>query len=504
IHFQTYISERLRYIQKEKAESSGATERERLTPNTDQYVISATKCLAVLYDLNNRTQLLPFTDFYNETVNECLDIKDDYPKFKDKVGFSFCNYPFILNPAMKSDILKIESVINMRRELQDTFFRALFVGVTSPYLVLEIRREHIVRDALCQLADKSTTDLQKQLKVRFVGEEAIDEGGVQKEFFQLIVREIFDAAYGMFEFNEESRLCWFTPQLSATQTAPEPSVSDGAEPRVDQDTTTEYRLLGVLLGLAIYNSVILDVHFPPAMYKKLLGQAVGLDDLAAFDPTLARGLRQLLDYPGDDVEDVFDRTFQVSYSIHGHACQHELVPGGATQPLTRANRQDFVDRYVAFLLQDAVAPAFEAFRTGFASVCSPSASAIRLFRPEEVEQLICGSADLDFAALERVTVYDGGFHAKSKVIRYFWEVVHALSDEQKKRLLFFATGSDRVPIGGLGKLQFVVAKNGVDPDRLPTSHTCFNVLLLSEYHTKGQLCERLLTAIGNAEGFGLI
>jgi hypothetical protein len=29
-------------------------------------------------------------------------------------------------------------------------------------------------------------------QVHFVGEEAIDEGGVQKEFFQLIVRETFD------------------------------------------------------------------------------------------------------------------------------------------------------------------------------------------------------------------------------------------------------------------------------------------------------------------------
>jgi len=32
--------------------------------------------------------------------------------------------------------------------------------------------------------------------VHFVGEEALDEGGVQKEFFQLILREIFDPKYG--------------------------------------------------------------------------------------------------------------------------------------------------------------------------------------------------------------------------------------------------------------------------------------------------------------------
>jgi hypothetical protein len=34
------------------------------------------------------------------------------------------------------------------------------------------------------------------------GEEGIDEGGVQKEFFQLIVRQMFDLNYGMFTHDE--------------------------------------------------------------------------------------------------------------------------------------------------------------------------------------------------------------------------------------------------------------------------------------------------------------
>ena len=56
-------------------------------------------------------------------------------------------------------------------------------------------------------------------------------------------------------------------------------------------------LFGSLLGLAIYNQVILDVKFPPALYKKLMGcesSELGLSDLMDFQPTLARGLIQLL------------------------------------------------------------------------------------------------------------------------------------------------------------------------------------------------------------------
>jgi len=53
-------------------------------------------------------------------------------------------------------------------------------------------------------------------------------------------------------------------------------------------------------------------------------------------------------------------------------------------------------------------------------------------------------------------------------VRYFWEIVHELTEEQKKQLLQFATGSDRVPIGGLSKLKLIIARNGPDSDRLHT------------------------------------
>ena len=69
------------------------------------------------------------------------------------------------------------------------------------------------------------------------------------------------------------------------------------------------------------------------------------------------------------------------------------------------------------------------------------------------------------------------------MISWFWEVVHGFTEAQKKRLLMFVTGSDRVPIKGLASLQppFVISRNGPSSDRLPTAHTCFNHLLLPAY-----------------------
>jgi hypothetical protein len=66
----------------------------------------------------------------------------------------------------------------------------------------------LVQDSLHQLAEQQLY-LKKPLKVVFVGEAGVDEGGVTKEFFQLLTRELFNVSYGMFIYNEEYRTFWF-------------------------------------------------------------------------------------------------------------------------------------------------------------------------------------------------------------------------------------------------------------------------------------------------------
>ena len=60
--------------------------------------------------------------------------------------------------------------------------------------------------------------------------------------------------------------------------------------------------LGTLIGLAIYNQVLLDVQLPLAVYKKLLNIPLTLEDLKVVDPPVGTSMQALLDYPGDDVE----------------------------------------------------------------------------------------------------------------------------------------------------------------------------------------------------------
>ena len=59
----------------------------------------------------------------------------------------------------------------------------------------------------------------------------------------------------MFTFDQQTRTFWFDVKA--------------------MESESEFRLVGSLLGLAVYSSVILDVHFPLVVYKKLLRQPIG-------------------------------------------------------------------------------------------------------------------------------------------------------------------------------------------------------------------------------------
>jgi len=340
----------------------------------------------------------------------------------------------------------------------------------------------LIQDTLLRVSQHKR-ELKKPLKVQFLGEDGIDEGGVQKEFFQLIMAQIFDVAYGMFEYDADTRVFWFN--------------------RSSLESHREFQLIGVLIGVAIYNGVILDVRFPHVVYKKLMRQPLGVPDLQRAFPLVGRSLQQLLDFaPAEQVEETFALCMQVTYEEFGERKVFDLVEGGGEVPVTGANRAEYVRLYTQYLLVDSVATQSDAFLRGFESVCG--GEAIQLFRWEELELLLCGSPNLDFEALERVTQYDDGFSCDSPCIALLWEVIHELPLEMKKKFLFFCTGSDRVPIKGLGNLSFVISRNGSDEERLPSAHTCFNHLLLPEYTTKSKLKAQLLKAVSDTEGFHII
>ncbi|KAM6963121.1 ubiquitin-protein ligase E3A-like [Aplochiton taeniatus] len=436
-----------------------------------------------------RTPLIAFEEFINEPLNEVVEMDKDFTFFKvdSESKFSFQSCPFILNAVTKNQGLYYDNRIRMYSERRITALYSMVQGQQhNPYLRLKVRREHIIDDALVRLemiSMENPSDLKKQLFVEFEGEQGVDEGGVSKEFFQLVLEEVFNPDIGMFTYDDSTKLFWFNSS--------------------SLENEAQYTLIGIVLGLAIYNNCILDVHFPMVVYRKLRGKKGTYVDLADSHPVLYHSLKELLEYEGDVKEDMMI-TFQISQTdLFGDPVTYDLKEEGDQIPVTNDNRKEFVSLYADYILNKSVERQFRAFKKGFQMVTNESPLKY-LFRPEEIELLICGSRVLDFYALEETTEYDGGYSKDSEVIKYFWETVHSFAEEQKRLFLQFTTGTDRAPVGGLAKLKMIIAKNGSDTDRLPTSHTCFNALLLPEYSSKEKLKERLLKAITYAKGFGML
>lgn len=204
------------------------------------------------------------------------------------------------------------------------------------------------------------------------------------------------------------------------------------------------------------------------------------------------------------MEDVYMQSFEISYrDVFDNVIAHELKENGRELMVSQDNKQEFVDLYANFLLNESIERQFRAFRKGFQMVMAES-PLNWLFRPEEVELLVCGSKQFDVSQLHKATEYENGYTAESQIIKDFWEIVYAMPIESQRKLLEFSTGSDRVPIGGLSNLKLVIARHGSDSERLPTAHTCYNILLLPEYDSKEKLRDRLLKAINFSQGFGML
>ncbi|KAF5898051.1 putative E3 ubiquitin-protein ligase HERC3, partial [Clarias magur] len=320
----------------------------------ESYISATLKLLEKLHKVNQKAHHVEYNCFYIPDITSLVDIQEDYLKwFLSKAeikmrsppvqnSVTLCAYPFILNAQAKTTMLQTDAELQMQMAVSGANLHNVFMLLTlepllaqNPFLVLHVRRDHLVSDALRELTVYNDVDLKKPLKVIFDGEEAVDAGGVTKEFFLLLLKELMDPVYGMFTHYPESNLLWFSDKCFVEH--------------------NWFHLIGIICGLAIYNSTVVDLHFPLVLYKKLLDVPPALDDLKELSPTEGRSLQQLLDYEEDDIEDAFCLNFatvfiqsvyikketcmssQISREYYGVTEVKELVPGGEDRTVDKSN-----------------------------------------------------------------------------------------------------------------------------------------------------------------------
>lgn len=403
--------------------------------------------------------------------------------------FYMCQYPFTISLGSKISILEHEARRQMERKAEEAFINSLDKRVVfDTHLRISVRRDHVVQDSL-RCLQNNLGSFKKSLRVLFLNEPGIDAGGVRKEWFMLLTKEIFNPLSGMFSNIEDSNLLWFA--LGPTE-------------REDM-----YQLFGSILGLALYNSTVLELNFPQALYKVLAGKSLNQLDYKTLHPTIYRSLSSLRKVDANELN-LLGLTFEVTYKdVLGTTQTKELIEGGADVLVDESNLEQYIDLYTLFFLRDGVSRQLDAFIDGFKNVIG--GNALSLFDEEEIELLLCGHTDhgIDVEILESVTKYTGWSSAQeaknSTVIKWFWEIMQSMDQNHRKLLMSFVTGSDRVPATGIQNLPFRIhlLNDNQDSCRLPLAHTCFNELAIYNYSRKEKLSQKLYRAMEESSGFGI-
>lgn len=394
--------------------------------------------------------------------------------------------PFALMVSWAPRLLDFEN----KRRYFNSKVRTLPHGLRS--IKLSVRRDHVFEDSFYQLRNQVPESLRSKLSVTFHGEEGVDMGGLTREWFQIMSREMFNPGISLFEA--------VPPGSSTFQPNPNSIVQS------DDGTRHEdfFKVVGRVVGKALHDGQLIDAHFTRSFYKHMLGMTLTYEDIEAVDPDFYKNLRWMLE---NDITDVFgDLTFAEETDYFGQKSIVELCPNGASIRVTNENKEEYVNALARHRMTTAIRTQIDAFLSGFWDVVPRSI--VSVFNDHELELVISGLPDVDVDDLRANTEYRG-YTASSRVVQWFWEVVGKFEREDRALLLQFVTGTSKVPLGGFAALQghdgprkFKIEK-AYGTDRLPQAHTCFNQLDLPEYESKEQLTERLLTAMHEgAEGFG--
>lgn len=314
----------------------------------------------------------------------------------------------------------------------------------------------------------------------------LDYGGVAREWFYLLSKEMFNPYYGLFEYSATDN---YTLQIN-----PNSGVCN-------EDHLSYFKFIGRIAGMAVYHGKLLDGFFIRPFYKMMLGKTIELKDMESVDTEYFNSLIWIKENDPTELE----LTFQVDEENFGAMLSRELKPGGKDTRITNDNKDEYIQLVIEWRFISRIKRQMDQFLAGFNELLP--LNLIKIFDEGELELLMCGIGSIDVKDWKHNTVYKGDYHPNHIVIQWFWRVVLSFNNEMRSRLLQFVTGTSRVPMNGFKELYgsngpqlFTIEKWG-NPSNYPRAHTCFNRIDLPPYENYQQLREKTIKAIEGAEGF---
>ncbi|RUS30549.1 hypothetical protein BC938DRAFT_479257 [Jimgerdemannia flammicorona] len=322
---------------------------------------------------------------------------------------------------------------------------------------LNVRRPHVFEDSFHQLQHRSGEEIKYgKLSVRFYDEEGVDAGGVTREWFSVLARQMFNPDYALFKTSAADKLTYQPNRASW----------------VNSDHLSFFKFVGRVIGKAIYDGRLLDAYFTRSFYKHILGRPVDYKDVEAVDPEYYKSLVWMLD---NDITDIMDLTFSVETDDFGKMKTVDLKPNGREIAVTEENKQEYVKLVSEQKLTLAIKDQIKSFLDGFHAIIPPHL--ISIFNEQELELLISGLPDIDIDDWKNTTEYQG-YTSSSPQVQWFWRAVRSFDQEERAKLLQFATGTSKVPLEGFTHLQgvngvqkFQIHKDYSSNGRLPSAHT---------------------------------
>ncbi|EEB13366.1 E3 ubiquitin-protein ligase Nedd-4, putative [Pediculus humanus corporis] len=352
---------------------------------------------------------------------------------------------------------------------------------------IKVHRNNILEDSYRIISSINRVALLKtKLWIEFEGEIGLDYGGLAREWFFLLSKEMFNPYYGLFEYSATDN---YTLQINPLSGM------------CNEEHLNYFKFIGRIAGMAVYHGKLLDAFFIRPFYKMMLEKPIDLKDMESVDSEYYNSLLWIKENDPSELE----LTFSIDEDSLGMTSQRELKPGGANIAVTDENKDEYINLVIKWRFVSRVQEQMNAFLEGFSGLV-PLAF-IKIFDENELELLMCGIQNIDVKDWKQNTLYKGDYHPNHIVVQWFWRVVLTFNKEMRARLLQFTTGTSRVPMNGFKELYgsngpqlFTIEKWGT-PDNYPRAHTCFNRIDLPPYESYQQLREKLIKAIEGSQGF---
>lgn len=194
---------------------------------------------------------------------------------------------------------------NKRNYFNQQLHRRPHVREHHGTLQLNVRRARVFEDSFQYLQRKSGDQIKHgKLSIRFYDEEGVDAGGVTREWFQILARQMFDPNNALFQPCAADRLTY------------QPNKNSWVNP----EHLSFFKFVGRVIGKAIYDGRLLDAYFARSLYRQLLGKQVDYKDVEWVDPEYYNSLCWIL----ENDPTALDLTFSVEADVVSREFAHQM------------------------------------------------------------------------------------------------------------------------------------------------------------------------------------